>query len=671
MARRRWEGSDNVGSANSSPAMSPSHRMSNNGGGGISGRSTLRKQNAAELLAKVMEQRDYDYDYDDEDEDLYQVHLPPLSRDRRRDDKRIGKGTVRGKPAPAKRPVLIPPKFDDDESDGDEPVKIPQKNVRVPATRATAVKFDDESDGDEPVKIPQKNVRVSAVRPVLLPPKFDDESDGDEVAADLPRNQVKIPENNASVQKEAPAVKPIALSPPKFDDELDGDEITANVVKNQAGEIPQKNASPALRVRVPAYSRRNPMEDSEQNGDRKVNVQFDVPPAKQSEAQLKYKKSFRFSSADILAPNQEEDDREASALRDELDMLQEENDNILYKLQRAGEKREAAEARARELERQIASLGEGANFDVKLLKRFRILLNLLQAALRAAEQKRDGRHKETDAFCAELQSLKEETEKAVEQLQDAQAETKSLRTMIHRTILTHEEMEEVVLKRCWLARYWELAVQHGIYKDIAPSRHEHWSALAPLPFEVVISAAQKPEDSWQTDGSDRTWSKVVSKFSDANGEGNIESMLAVETGLREIASLKVEDAIMLVFAGFRQKHVVRQSDTDPRVQGEPKFAEAFELSHDEKQDILFKEAWLMYYWKRAKIHSVESDIAEDRLKFWISRIAEQPTSHDAVDVERGMRELRKLGIEQQLWEASRAQLTDSTFPLSVSDYCDE
>lgn len=38
------------------------------------------------------------------------------------------------------------------------------------------------------------------------------------------------------------------------------------------------------------------------------------------------------------------------------------------------------------------------------------------------------------------QSLKEETEKAVEQLQDAQAETKSLRTMIHRTILTHEEM---------------------------------------------------------------------------------------------------------------------------------------------------------------------------------------------------------------------------------------
>ena len=48
------------------------------------------------------------------------------------------------------------------------------------------------------------------------------------------------------------------------------------------------------------------------------------------------------------------------------------------------------------------------------------------------------------------------------------------------------------------------------------------------------------------DGSDRTWSKVVSKFSDANGEGNIESMLAVETGLREIASLKVNYAHIII-----------------------------------------------------------------------------------------------------------------------------
>nr|GMC71728.1 coiled-coil domain-containing protein SCD2-like [Ipomoea batatas]GMC73720.1 coiled-coil domain-containing protein SCD2-like [Ipomoea batatas]GMC75153.1 coiled-coil domain-containing protein SCD2-like [Ipomoea batatas]GMD26788.1 coiled-coil domain-containing protein SCD2-like [Ipomoea batatas]GMD78532.1 coiled-coil domain-containing protein SCD2-like [Ipomoea batatas] len=88
-----------------------------------------------------------------------------------------------------------------------------------------------------------------------------------------------------------------------------------------------------------------------------------------------------------------------------------------------------------------------------------------------------------------------------------------------------------------------------------------------------------------------------------------------------------------------------------------------ELSKEEAEDVLFKEAWLTYFWRRAKVHGVEEDIAEDRLQFWISRSASHsgpsglsPTTHDAVDVERGLTELRKLGIEQQLWEASRKEI---------------
>jgi hypothetical protein len=34
----------------------------------------------------------------------------------------------------------------------------------------------------------------------------------------------------------------------------------------------------------------------------------------------------------------------------------------------------------------------------------------------------------------------------------------------------------------------------GICADIALSKHEHWSSLAPLPFEVVISAGQKAKE---------------------------------------------------------------------------------------------------------------------------------------------------------------------------------
>ncbi|KAL1814553.1 hypothetical protein DCAR_0518711 [Daucus carota subsp. sativus] len=346
--------------------------------------------------------------------------------------------------------------------------------------------------------------------------------------------------------------------------------------------------------------------------------------------------------------------REASALRDELDMLQEENEIVIDKLRRAEQKREEAEARARELEKQVASLGEGVSLEAKLLSRKEAALRQREAALKAAKQTKDGREDEIAALRAEIENVKDETANTVEQLREAESEAKALRTMTQRMILTHEEMEEVVLKRCWLSRYWGLALNYGICADIAVSKHEHWSSFAPLPFEVIISAGQKAkEESWDG-GSDSERTNLVRDFSDLSGEGNIESMLSVEMGLRELASLKVEDAVVLALAQHRRPNLIRQS-SDLKSPSDPKFTEAYELSKEETEDVLFKEAWLTYFWRRAKVHGVEEDIAEDRLQFWISRSGQSPTSHDAVDVERGLTELRKLSIEQQLWEASRRE----------------
>ncbi|GMQ09580.1 hypothetical protein CsSME_00052896 [Camellia sinensis var. sinensis] len=287
-----------------------------------------------------------------------------------------------------------------------------------------------------------------------------------------------------------------------------------------------------------------------------------------------------------------------------------------------------------------------------------------EAALKAAKQTKDGREEEIATLRVEIENLKDDTASAVEQLREAESEAKALRTMTQRMILTHEEMEEVVLKRCWLARYWGLAVQHGICADIAVSKHEHWSSLAPLPFEIVISAGQKAKEEPLNNGpsnddSDRR-SKLVRDLNDLSGEGNIESMLSVEMGLRELASLKVEDAVVLAFAQRRRPNLVRQFFSDPKSSGDPKFMEAYELSSEESEDVLFKQAWLMYFWRRAQVHGVEEDIAEERLQFWISRSGQSPTSHDSVDVERGLTELRKLGIEQQLWEASRKEIDQTS-----------
>ncbi|XP_068656490.1 coiled-coil domain-containing protein SCD2-like isoform X2 [Aristolochia californica] len=358
--------------------------------------------------------------------------------------------------------------------------------------------------------------------------------------------------------------------------------------------------------------------------------------------------------------------REASALRDELDMLQEENENILDKLRLAQERCEEAEARARELEKQVAALGEGVSLEARLLSRKEAALRQREAALKAAKQTKDGRDEEISSLKLEVESAKDEAGAAIEQIREAESEAKALRSRTQRMILTQEEMEEVVLKRCWLARYWGLAVRHGILAEIAMSKYEHWSSLAPLPLEVVISAGQKAKE-WnlgKDNAEDR--SKLVRDLSDITGEGNIESMLAVEQGLRELASLKVEDAVVLALAHHRRPSLVRQSLSDPK-SPDPKFLEAFELSQEESEDVLFKQAWLAYFWGRAKINGVEEDVAEERLEFWISRSGHNPTSHDAVDVERGLMELRKLGIEQQLWEASRKEIDQDQKPATEDE----
>ncbi len=34
----------------------------------------------------------------------------------------------------------------------------------------------------------------------------------------------------------------------------------------------------------------------------------------------------------------------------------------------------------------------------------------------------------------------------------------------------------------------------GVHPEIANAKHEHWSSLAPLPLEVVLSAGQKARE---------------------------------------------------------------------------------------------------------------------------------------------------------------------------------
>ncbi|KAH7654227.1 Myc-type basic helix-loop-helix (bHLH) domain-containing protein [Dioscorea alata] len=324
--------------------------------------------------------------------------------------------------------------------------------------------------------------------------------------------------------------------------------------------------------------------------------------------------------------------RSSSALKDEIDVPQEENENIIEKcsqLRIAEGIYEEAEARVKQLEKQ----------------------NVSNAAL----QTRQAMNEEISALRSVTKKASNEAASKAEHIHEGDSEIRSLRTTAQRMMLTQEEMEEVVLKRCWLARYWKLCVQHEILADIAEDKYEYWSSFAPLPLEVVISAGQKARDNCST--ADLEEDKLSWDANDVSGEGNIESLLLVEKGLKELASLKVEEAVLVAMAQHRHANVrLGHSFSGPLLQSEVQNpTETFELNQEESDDVLFKQAWLTYFWRRAKNHGLEEDIADERLQFWINQSSHSPTLQDAVDVERGLFELKKLGIEFQLWKAIREE----------------
>ncbi|GJT87299.1 coiled-coil domain-containing protein SCD2-like protein isoform X2 [Tanacetum coccineum] len=357
-----------------------------------------------------------------------------------------------------------------------------------------------------------------------------------------------------------------------------------------------------------------------------------------------FRESGNQRTASISAPVSES--ASTSALQDEIDMLQEENESLLQKLRIAEERCEESEVRARQLEKQEG--GSSATKGGLYYTRYHSLKPV--AALRTAAAQNAAHNNAIrggviDALRLEAETAREEAASVMEQLHVTECEFRSLKTMTQRMVLTQEEMiiilsiasimEELDLKRCWLARYWSLCVQHGIYAEIAGSRYEYWSSFAPLPVEVVLSAGQKAKAENSMVNSDKEQREKIPK--DA-GEVSVENMLLVERGLREMSLLKIEDA--LAFAMAQQRRLNRCAGN-------------MELSKQESDDVLFKQAWLIYFWRRVKNHGLEPDIVDERLQFWINQGDHPPTSHDAVDVERGLVELRKLGIEAQLWQASR------------------
>ncbi|XP_066362197.1 coiled-coil domain-containing protein SCD2-like isoform X3 [Miscanthus floridulus] len=346
--------------------------------------------------------------------------------------------------------------------------------------------------------------------------------------------------------------------------------------------------------------------------------------------------------------------RTSSSLNDEINTLQVENESMYDKLQLAEERSDDGDAKSMHMEGEDSDIGDAVETEPILISRKDAALDQRKIAMRIASRR------SSSASCNEIATLKSEAKvtsnlvtSVSRRVKSARSELRSLQATANRMILSQEELEEVVLKRCWLARYWTLCSKLGIHSDIAEEKKEYWSSFAPRALEAVLSIGQKARDGTLSDNADMESRSKMSDVNDISSDGNIETMLSVEKGLRELASLKVEDAIMLTLA--ENQHIKPLSGQASEGRSP---SESLELSAEEREDVRFKQAWLTYFWRRAKNHNVEEDIADERLHFWIEQSNHPVTTSDVIEVERGLHELKKLGIESQLWDATRRGLDD-------------
>ncbi|XP_066367508.1 coiled-coil domain-containing protein SCD2-like [Miscanthus floridulus] len=344
--------------------------------------------------------------------------------------------------------------------------------------------------------------------------------------------------------------------------------------------------------------------------------------------------------------------RTSSSLNDEINTLQVENESMYDKL--AEERSDDGDAKSMHMEREDSDIGDAVETEPILISRKDAALEQRKIAMRIASRR------SSSASCTEIATLKSEAKvtsnlvtSVSRRLKSARSELRSLQATANRMMLSQEELEEVVLKRCWLARYWTLCSKLGIHSDIAEEKKEYWSSFAPRALEAVLSIGQKARDGTLSDNADMESRSKMSDVNDISSDGNIETMLSVEKGLRELASLKVEDAIMLTLAENRHIKPLSGQASEGRSP-----SESLELSAEEREDVRFKQACLTYFWRRAKNHNVEEDIAYERLHFWIEQSNHPVTTSDVIEVERGLHELKKLGIESQLWDATRRALDD-------------
>ena len=288
-----------------------------------------------------------------------------------------------------------------------------------------------------------------------------------------------------------------------------------------------------------------------------------------------------------------------------------------------------------------------------------------------------------------LAAVKRQTTRAM----DAEQKAKIAARRVGETRLSDARRLEVAMKAGYLARYWRAAFALGVAPGggggCMAREAATWAARAPAGgSDALVGLIERVAREGGAHSEHQSVTPVAKEFfarreyggadggadgvadGGADGSGSARawrpSTLAdavdVEIGLRVMRDARVEEAVLVALADRRRALAERTCGDagSSSVSGASgpvgRSGDWITLSEAEESEVAYRRAWLAFLWWRARGARVEPGVCEGRCEEWFRRVAgTTPTfdaAREALEVEEGLRELRELGVEAQLWRRS-------------------
>ena len=329
-----------------------------------------------------------------------------------------------------------------------------------------------------------------------------------------------------------------------------------------------------------------------------------------------------------------------------------------------------SEATSADLRAQLHEVGETTAAQTRVLARRQTAMARREKAVEETARRLETQNEEV------LRAARKAARAAEARVAAAEAHEYGVRRTLEACALVGDRAWETWLKAGYLAHYWCAARDLGVHREVAHREAALWANRAPPGGDealtrVVERAAWSVTDQSRAGEDERLRGRSLGAVPSEWLAGDDEETgaarwrpttaadaMEVEVSLRTMTATRVEESVLVALADRRRALEARTISHKTPAAAE----EWLRLSPAETREVVYRRAWLCFVWLRARGAGVEPGLAELRCEAWLARAAAAPRGSDAgreaLEVEEGLREVRDLGVEWQLWRRREEQADD-------------